>query len=99
MDVEAETVWNFRVGMGSDQIWSCDGRRKTTLLQGLYSPSGKPSYRQISLNLVATTYGVKFSDASWQAFRQYCCRGPVKFQNDTIILTSDLAASRFCEVW
>ena len=61
---------------------STEGKRWYTI-HGLYSLSGKTSYRQISWSLEAAS----------------AAEMPVKFQSDTTIATSNLAASRLHEIW
>ena len=71
------------------------------LLQGLYSLSGKTSYRKISWSLEAARFGLNFPIAL--KFGRYlgsaAAELSVKFQSDTTIATSNLAASRLHEIW
>ena len=70
---------------------------------GFYSLSGRKSYRKISRSLqAARDSGVDFPNRSeiWQAPRQYsAAEKPLKFQGETIIATSNHAASRLREIW
>ena len=52
--------------------------------QGLYSLSGKTSYRKISWSLEAAKFGFDFSDRSeiWQAPSQQGCRGQITERYD-----------------
>ena len=55
-------------------------------IQGLYSLSGKTSYRQISRSLEAARLGVGAAEV------------PVKFQSDGTSLNPNLAVSRLREI-
>ena len=71
-------------------------------LQGLYSLSGKMSYRKISWSFEATGFGFRL----FQSLRKVDSRIgsttaeiPAQFQSDAIIITSNLAAWRLHEIW
>ena len=70
--------------------------------QGLYSLSGHMSYRKMYWSLEATRFGFRpFPVAlkfDW-LLGSWAAEMPVKFQSDTIIITSNLAASRLHEIW
>ena len=63
--------------------------------QGLYSLSGKTSYRKISWSLEAARWGFKLFQLLWNLAGSAAAEVPVKFQSDTTIATSNLVASRF----
>ena len=80
------------------------GRRQLYTL-GLYSLSGKTSYRKISWSLEAARFGFKLSNHSeiWQVPRQRCCRGACQiseryehcnFQSRGFETSRDLAVRR-----
>ena len=67
--------------------------------QGLYSLSGKTSYRKISWSLEAAIFGFKLFQSLWNLAGTSAAEVSVKFQSDTTIATSNLAASRLHEIW
>ena len=66
---------------------------------GLYSLSGKTSYRKISWSLEAARFGFKLFQSLWNLAGTSAAEVPVKFQSDATIATSNLAASRLHEIW
>ena len=72
------------------------------MIQGLYSLSGKKSYRKISWSLEAARFGFKLFAIALK-FGRYlgsaAAEVPVKCQTDTTIATSNLVASTLHEIW
>ena len=67
---------------------------------GLYSLSGKTSYRKISWSLEPARFGFKLFQSLWNLTgTSAAAEVPVKFQSDTTIATSILAASWLNEIW
>ena len=61
--------------------------------QGLYSLSGKTSYHKISSrSLEATRFGFDFFQSLWNLLGTSTAALPVKFQSDTILITSNIEA-------
>ena len=74
----------------------------TKAIQGLYSLSGKTSYRKISWSLEAAKFVFRLFPIALKLDNHLgsnAAEMPVKFQNDTIIITPNLAASRLREIW
>ena len=65
----------------------------------LYRLSGKTSYRKISWSLEASRFGFRLFQSSWNLTDNSAVVLPVKFQNDTIIITPYLVASILHEIW
>ena len=72
-------------------------------VHGLYSLSGETSYRKISWSLEATRFGFKLFQSLWNLTGMHlgssAAEMTVKFQSDTIIITSNLGALRLHEIW
>ena len=66
----------------------------------LYSLSGRTSYCRIWWRLKAASFGLDFSNHSkiWKALRKQRFKMPVKFQNDTVMITPEPAAFRRHEI-
>ena len=64
--------------------------------QGVYSISGRASYRETSRSLEAARFEFALPQSlwNWTVLGSSAAEMPAKFQSDTIIITSDLAASR-----
>ena len=71
--------------------------------QGLYSLSGRTSYRKISWSLEAARFGFRLflslRNLTSNSAGRCAAELPVKCRSDTIIVTSNLAASRLHEIW
>ena len=66
--------------------------------QGLYSLSGKTSYRQISWSLEAASLCVIMIVSRWN-LTGISAEVPVKFQSNWKSLNPNLATSRLHEIW
>ena len=68
---------------------------------GLYSLSARTSYRRISWSLEAERFGFRLPIALKfdRHLGSSAAEMPVKLQRDTIIITSNLVASRLHEIW
>ena len=72
------------------------------LLQGINLLSGKTSYCQVSLNLVTARFSCSVCSIVLKSNRRLgssTAEAPVKFQNDTIISTSNLVALILCDIF
>ena len=67
-------------------------------IQGLYSLSGKTSYRQISWSLEASRLDVAMVVSLWKLTGSSAAEVPAKFHSDWKSLDPNLAASRLHEI-
>ena len=69
----------------------------------VYSLSGRTSYRKISWSLETARFSFRLFQALWNLTPMHigssAAEMTVKFQSHTIIITSNLAASRVHEIW
>ena len=68
------------------------------VMQGLYSLSGKTSYRQIAWSLEATRLDDAMIVSLWNLTGTAAAEVPAKFQSDWKSLNPNLAASRLHEI-
>ena len=66
--------------------------------QGLYSLSGKSSYRKISWSLEAARFGFRIFQSFWNLTDTSTAALPVRFQSNMIITTSNLVVSKLHEI-
>ena len=86
------------IGWAHNETDSCDTMDADN--QGLFSLSGRTSYRKISWCFEAARFGLVFSNryGIWQARGSNAAEVPVEYQSDKIIITFNLTASRLHEI-
>ena len=92
----------FWLWFGTDQLKGCDCPNVRAATTGLYLLSGRTSNREITWRLEAVGFGFWPISITLKFDSQLSSNAaeiPVKFQSDTIIITSDPATSRCHDIW